>query len=286
MVTGIVAIIVLLVLYAAWRSALDNGYSRHVGYVFQAIFIALSGCSGAVTILSGASSLNCPLVLWPLIEVPAHWAAQNVIVAAPVLTILAVCAKSIQERARKERSREIAKKVLNRVWDQVFGSIEGADVRSHRVTLYRKKSFCFVARQWPWSGWLVAFCRSGHLTQKNIHKFRVGDQDKGEGFTGVAWAKKGAHAVEHLDDLDSPIDPTDDAFIRYSECGDVSVQWLKDRCRLKKVNARSLYSVPVEANGRRWGLLVIDSRYEKVEFSLSEVTLAVSILGDVLESGT
>jgi hypothetical protein len=42
----------------------------------------------------------------------------------------------------------------------------------------------------------------------------------------------------------------------------VDEEWLKARLRQKKPCARSFCGMPVEANGKRWGVIVLDSRIE------------------------
>jgi hypothetical protein len=141
----------------------------------------------------------------------------------------------------------------------------------HRVTLFKHKQFRFRVKPWrskfwPWgkyrwplSGWLVPVARSGYTTQKTKTVFLAPDDaDAAEGVAGQAWCCNWMIPVSGLPDLYA--NQTTENIEAYAKS-----TWLRsDLVKMRLVNnyamARSYLGIPIEVKGRRWGVLVLDSR--------------------------
>jgi len=154
--------------------------------------------------------------------------------------------------------------LLNQFRDCVFEQHFSDPVHHHRVTLFKHHSFWWHwESKWggtPWTGWLVTVERSGHTTKNNITAFKVPDKDADniEGVAGATWARKASVLVEELPDLSGTKGKKNVA--DYSKKAYISKDWVQSH----QCPARSLYGVPIEVNGKLWGVIVIDSRSEKL----------------------
>lgn len=138
---------------------------------------------------------------------------------------------------------------------EVFEDTIGEPVHHHRVTLFRRTGWRWARVHWPWDGWLVAVARSGHTTQNNHPVFRAPDgADRAEGVAGQAWAQRKIVVVRNLPKLDAS-SPRED-FERYAHDSFVTVEWLQRHLP----SARALCGIPVDVNGKPWGVIVLDSR--------------------------
>ena len=152
----------------------------------------------------------------------------------------------------------------------------------HRVTLFKYKGFVFIWRKWPSSGWLVPVERSGHITQRSTSKFKVPDNGSVEGIAGQVWVRNSVLTIS-LPDISS--DSTAEEIASYAQRGFVSIEWVQSRLREKKTLPRSICGVPVEVNGKPWGVIVVDSRREKLPEKEIEKAhrLIAKVLGRLLE---
>lgn len=171
--------------------------------------------------------------------------------------------------------------VLDRFQEYVFGD-ENNDLHEHRVTLFRRRQFCFVLRQWPWSGWLVPVERSAHTTQWSSACFLAPDDASlVEGIAGMTWNRRKALTVDSLPDLKAK-ECSEADFVAYAERTHTRI----DQVREKRFGARSYYGIPVEVKGERWGVIVVDSRNASLNQKKirDQQKIALGFLEQTLES--
>jgi hypothetical protein len=175
--------------------------------------------------------------------------------------------------------------VIHHILNEMHGSVFPSDCNKaeHRVTLFRLKK--------NWRGaWLVPIERSHYLARKSKTRFRVQDDGNAEGVAGQAYVQKACIYVESLPNISPEFENgthiaaniTAGAFKRRffpKECLSASqlatVQlymrqsWTDEKKVIKNMLAgksmpRSLCGMPVEVQGEVWGVIVIDSRNEKL----------------------
>lgn len=146
--------------------------------------------------------------------------------------------------------------------------MQNSNIHHHRVTLYKYASWSLrpkPLRGWVWgwgrgptSGWLVPVARSGHTTQKVKSTFLAPDDaDACEGVVGRAWACEGVIHQSNLPMIDKS---SSDADIKsYAKNTWVSEVWVRNKIKQPKPLARSFIGYPIKVNGRRWGVVVVDS---------------------------
>lgn len=191
---------------------------------------------------------------WALVGRAVKW-LQNI---SPVTLLILVLVYGLSQFVRKRISAwvwEMAEYVLDEFRLVAFPKSGNEPVHYHRVTL-------FQAVHWYWKWWhryLIPVARSGHTTQRSNSVFRIPDDaDRVEGVAGQTWALDTVLSVYDLPDLQG--NPTEEQFNEYARRTFVTVEYLKQTDRTLP---RSLCGVPVDVGGKRWGVIVVDSRSEK-----------------------
>lgn len=142
---------------------------------------------------------------------------------------------------------------------------------NHRVTLFKRVRillpFWWVMRwrgiwpygrwRWPWSGWLVAKCRTGHVRQRSKEVFLAPDDaHNAEGIAGHAYTQK-VYRVANLPALNSH--SSDDEIRQYAQVTHVPPSWVKQRLRRGDPLSRAYMGLVVEVNNKPWGIIMLDS---------------------------
>lgn len=181
--------------------------------------------------------------------------------------------------------------IIDEFRERAFASA-GDPVHHHRVTLFEHTQIWRFWRLWdvwitpwtwrrgrtPWSGWLLPVCRSGHTTQHCSTRFLAPDNaDYAEGVAGQVWARNSQIVVNDLPLVDE--NTPDDVIADYASKTFVSSDWVKNR-RTRPL-PRCLCGVPIEVDGRIWGVLVLDSRGQNTIRS-RKVSDLVDFVGIVL----
>lgn len=166
---------------------------------------------------------------------------------------------------------ESVHKLLDKYRGMVFTITDQDAEHEHRLTLFRR-TCCLLwiwpfrcrfwpwgKRRFPWSGWLAPVERSGQTTQRTGTVFLVPDDaDNVEGVAGQTWSRNKVVHVKNLPDLSTT--PTPEQIAEYARNTWVSEDWVKQRLRSGKPFSRCLYGVPIEVDGERWGVIILDSR--------------------------
>lgn len=175
---------------------------------------------------------------------------------------------------------KVVHSVLDRFQEYVFGA-ENNDLHEHRVTLFRRRQFCWTLRRWPWSGWLVPVERSAHTTQRSSSCFMAPDDaSRVEGIAGMTWNRRKSLKVEGLPDLQAA-DCSEADVVLYAEKTRSRIELVRE----KRFGARSYYGIPVEVKGERWGVIVVDSRSASLNQKKirDQQTIALRFLEQTLE---
>lgn len=145
-------------------------------------------------------------------------------------------------------------------------------VHHHRVTLFKKVQWCWWPNSrpkvwWPWgsgngpsSGWLISVARSD-ATILNRVVFLAPDRqpDMAEGVAGQAWCLR--RRSVWVSDLPAVTTQSPDADLEaYAAKTFISKDRLKRDLASKKTPGRAFWGIPIEVQGRLWGVIVIDSR--------------------------
>ncbi len=168
--------------------------------------------------------------------------------------------------------------------EYAFSEQMGDLLHDHRVTLFKHVRWKWCFRKWPWSGWLVPVERSGHTTRRTNVIFRAPDDaNRAEGVAGIAWASRSAVPVTELPDLSG--NPSAGDVLQYANRTFVAVEWIEEYVKKGRPLARSFIGIPVEVIGKRWGVLVLDSKRDmrSTQTTLKLYTLIARFLATLLE---
>jgi len=189
----------------------------------------------------------------------------NVFLTLPLATIaVALCGYQIRQFVPSSVQKGI--KGLLDGFRRDF-SVGGEDDLTHRVTLFRHVNFSWrVCRhlKWPWHGCLVPFERSGEyrLKSSTVLVASKNNPDRAEGFAGKVFKKRQCDAINNLPGLSK--DSSFPTIERYADDTNISADWIQNKIKNGFILPRSFWGIPVEKEGRIWGVLLIDSRNESL----------------------
>lgn len=186
--------------------------------------------------------------------------------------------------------------ILDEYQEKVF-SANGAPRDHDRVTIFKYKRNCLLERHWsakhwyaPWgnnpkfSGYLVPFMRSGHISQNSRAIFYApDDSDKAEGVAGMAWCSRRSVIFNNLPEIKAGAKPRSiQSYAKATKCDEEMVRkYMADQ----RTMPRSIAAIPIECNGEPWGVVVLDSRSPNgvTNSSIEHYTLTVALIGHLLE---
>lgn len=165
----------------------------------------------------------------------------------------------------------------------------------NRVTLFRHQKGFFVRHwsgkwYWPWGkhsplgDFLVPVMRSGHMSKKTSIAFFVSDDsDKTEGIAGQAYASGKAVCVTHLPEMNGATRVR--AKKDYADRTYCAVEMIDRYISKERPMPCSVVAIPVERNGKIWGVIVLDSRYPDgvTDKAVENYRLTVALIGHLLE---
>lgn len=193
-----------------------------------------------------------------LLQRSAWWSIPVLLIVGGIVT---VTRHSIGSR----RSWRLVQYVLDEKRVILFNHLDKEPFHHHRVTLYKFVRFRPRA-PFNWSGWLVPVARCGHVTRTRIPVFRapLNNPSKAEGVAGYAWACEQPIEVYGPPDVNRP-NATGTDFSRYCEATHTTVEWLKKRLASGKKAPTALLGIPIEVDGKIWGVLMIDSTEHELD---------------------
>jgi GAF domain-containing protein len=194
------------------------------------------------------------------------------------------------------------KYIIDRFQKQIIKGSSHPKYDEHRVTLFKCVRWNFRMTDWKtlkersgsdkypnlkqlWNlRWFKPLTRSGPTTQRLRTWFPLYEEGTiGEGVIGEVWRTEGVKRVEDLPEI-PPIDEADAAQVYKTYAAEVKCneKWL--RSRNNRTMARSYCGIPIEVdNGKRWGVIIIDSREPRLNISNEQIELAAVALGKFIE---
>jgi hypothetical protein len=158
----------------------------------------------------------------------------------------------------------IIESILGQQRKLLFDSMEEPE-HNHKVTLFEWKRGVWYL---PWTyfyeaGYLVAVARYGDRRRGRIPRFNASKETgDAKGVVGLAWQYRREQYVQSLPNLNAD-HPSEADFKRYAARTNSSLEWVRkrwDKCRREnRATALSYLAVPIDINGRTWGVVVIDS---------------------------
>lgn len=229
---------------------LVNTIARVLLIVTIVLYVGALMCMSLVEYYQGDRSV------W--LYVAAGWVAGNWLYFLP-LPGVTYCIRKFLEQQGPVWRWDTIQALLDSAQKQLFEDRVNDELHHHRVTLFKYSKWQFRYRRWPkCGGWLLPKARSGITTKKTTaHFFVPDDADKAEGIAGGAWCSGGL--LEQFDLPDITSDPSEQDLREYAKRTRVPYEWLSSR-RSKPPRYRAIIAIAVQAAGRRWGVLVIDSR--------------------------
>lgn len=211
-----------------------------------------------------------PRTLWPVWAVDAQSSLGDH--AGWILTALSALALvfgGLCQAIQEPRFWRAIHLIVDMFQKQVFQELAEERIDDHRVTLYKFSRWhfrsCFRGMRghpscWPWSGWLKPIVRSGPRGRGRT-VFLAKDAGQNEGIVGVAFYTQGTIA-KTLPSVDGTSLPG--AVEEYAHAGFVSPKWIQARIKKKEPLARYFVATRIEINHKPWGVLMIDTRKQKL----------------------
>ena len=187
------------------------------------------------------------------------------------------------------------RRILTRWRHELFPSTPDNE---HRITLFKYTSRWIALRNWSafkalrergplyrmstWpDAWFRPVARSGEVAQKGISWFPyLGRGGVDEVVIGKVWKSGDGMSVSGLPDLNGA--GNEQEYKTYAENAGVTVDWLKRR--RQRGLPRSLGGIRIERDGGRlWGVLIVDSRHDKLVLTRSELKLAAVALEEFIK---
>lgn len=257
---------------------------RHSAYRFFTIVESVA----AIVSVSAAAALRAdPKQLrgtWALFAPWLFWVQNRAWILIVAATLSLVVAGVFRRVVGPPWVWAAIHRQLDLFQEYAFSDQVGDMLHDHRVTLFKHVRWRWCLKKWPWSGWLVPVERSGHTTRRTSAAFRAPDDaNRAEGVAGAAWASRSAVPVVDLPDLSGA--PTADNLRAYADRTFVPIEWVEDYRRRGRPLAQSFVGIPVEVTGKRWGVLVLDSKREvrSTQTTLKLYTLIARSLATLLE---
>ena len=142
------------------------------------------------------------------------------------------------------------KSALDILRDALFKNIPADEMFHHRATLFKANR-----RETK----LKFFCRSGTQYQRNVQSFQINNDSEmqNEGIAGQAWFKDATLNYSDLPEISSEWRDDDDTCKEYAKAGHLPL----GKAKRLNVKSRSIAATPIRnLDGKRWGVLVVDSR--------------------------
>lgn len=221
---------------------------------------------------------------WQIFSPPLAWIQDRAWILLIAVGLFLALSTSVRKIVGPPWVWDAIHSYLDSFREYAFPDQPGDMLHEHRVTLFKYVRWHWCLKKWPWSGWLVPVERSGHTTRRTSASFRAPDDaNEAEGVAGATWASKLAVPVVDLPDLSA--EPSADDVAQYARKTFVSKEWVEAYIRRGRPLARAFLGIPVELGGKRWGVIVLDSRREMHNSSrnLNLYTILSKFLSKLLE---
>lgn len=217
---------------------------------------------------------------WPVWGVAAHkFFMDNSIWLNPVLPLVMAASIGIGKVIGEPWFWRTINVIFDSFQRDVFDGFCGERTDDHRVTLYKWVRCCFwPGNRWhfwwpwgphngPWSGWLRPIVRSGvYKRGKTVFLANKRKPESAEGVVGNTYfIQSGVVKIDDLPDVHKYSLGDDSGDLSaYAKQTFVSQDWLQRRLEVGSPVARSFHAIRIEVSRARWGVVMIDSRAEKI----------------------
>lgn len=186
----------------------------------------------------------------------------------PLCTIIAAVSLALRSALLPPTTEKAVKALLDDFRNNAFPTF--GDERQYRVTLFRHcwswaPRLAWLEWKMPWHGWLVPFERSGIFTLNTKIRFfaPLDAPTQCEGFAGSVYASGDCKYLCNLPEIKANSPPP--SINDYSNSTCVTPDWIKKRLKKQQSFPRSLWGIPIEVSGNRWGVLVVDSLNPRIK---------------------
>lgn len=233
-------------------------------------------------------------ILWLLID-----RFQDMAIWLLITVAVVIAATAIMKRMADPWVVEKLQFILDEYQDRVFKNLN-VPKDHNRVTLFKYKRNLFFRRHWLESGmstwlpfktrrfcgdYLVPYMRSGHLTLNTKTIFFIDSENSAnsQGVAGQAWSKRGVVILPDLPEITRNSRPK--VRENYATVTKSSVRFLERYLAEGRTPSRAMAAMPVECNGKLWGVIVLDSLdpLGVTAESVEHYTLTVALIGHLLE---
>lgn len=196
---------------------------------------------------------------WPSIVAALQALKNSAWWTLPLCTLVAAGIQTLRTRIGSDRQWKVVQVLIDHLRDEIFAKDEGMrndPEHHHRVTMFKYTRFRYGIFWNPWGGWMIPVSRSKSGTKSNIRCFHVSldKPDNSEGVAGRCFAYWQSISQSALPNLNVDRATPQDVQI-YAKRTFISERKLN----FDRPSARSLLGIPLEANGKRWGVIVLDS---------------------------
>lgn len=184
-----------------------------------------------------------------------------------------------QQLLERSASFNQVKSVLDSLHKNYFKDVPQEELFQHRATLFKAKKYVLGRLRY-----LEIFARSGTTFQKSATYFKINDEheSKNEGIAGWAWFTNAMPTVTDLAEWPANPNPNmqeDPVAEEYAKKGKLSVE----KASVLNVKSRSVTAIPVRSSsGKKWGVLVVDSRNPNGISTASDKKALVELSADIL----
>lgn len=228
-----------------------------------------------ILIILGSCALKGDAALYksaPLVSAAVTLIQNTAWFFLPILTAIAGIAHHAQNRIGGHSIWGPTHWLVDEFRRLIFEGSSGP-THYHRVTIYKRtKRIKVWDRSGPplrWhllgirrSDWLVPVEASADSTLRSLPTlWSPDDADRAEGVAGVAWARAVMLYVEGLPQIEEG--SSEDDLLEYARVARLRPEWLKIKLKEQSIQwPRAFCALPLEFDGKRWGVIVIDTRNE------------------------
>ncbi|WP_216906814.1 hypothetical protein [Synechococcus sp. CCY 0621] len=228
--------------------------------MLQVVILIYIACAGLLGAVNGSSALPIPFISnashGTFLADLANWANPWQPVVLPILSTVLPLLEALARSSTPWKWVAI-QSCLDEFARAVYSSRDHQNdfEYQHRATIYRVQYGCVAMLKPPWHKYFVPIARSGTVTKNTRSIFRFSDHPNDmEGVVGQAWCMNGRWV--EIKDVPTPHPTmTDKEKQDYFNLVRVPV----DKAIEMNYNAKAYAAISIELNGKRWGVLILDS---------------------------
>ena len=230
------------------------------------ILIPISYFGALVSVLMTSAALKIDMEWltshFPGLEDLAKFLRGIAFIVLPVATVVVAVTAEVRRAVRSTAREKVVKALLDDFLKEGFEDEDAST--THRVTLFKHTRFvlsplCWIFGKNQCGGWLVPYERAGEFSLGTGVKFYApkDSPEKFEGVVGYIFGTGNCECIEGLPDLENNVSQS--KIDKYVKATRVPAEYVAKRLKKKKTMPRSFWGIPIEIDGCRWGVLLVDS---------------------------